>query len=209
MYSTLVSVALFSALAIQGALADFTVNTPEIVQCEPTKLTWDSTGAQSYNVIIVPNSDPCNGVLADLGDHTVNHITFTPTLKEGEQVMVSILDSNDDEGWSGVVTVQKGNDTSCIAGASSSVASSSTAKASSSAALSALAGTTLVVNPAAAPTSNGVSSAPAAPSSSSAATAVGAANAGVIGDTSGALTSAKISASALLLTLGAIAAVAL
>ncbi len=33
------------------------------LQCQPTKLTWDSTGAQSYNVIIVPNSDPCNGVL--------------------------------------------------------------------------------------------------------------------------------------------------
>ncbi|EIW57596.1 uncharacterized protein TRAVEDRAFT_126304 [Trametes versicolor FP-101664 SS1] len=142
MYSTLVSVALFSALAIQGALADFTVNTPEIVQCVPTKLTWDSTGAKSYNVIIVPNDDPCNGVVADLGDHTINHITFTPTLKAGDEVMVSVLDSDENEGWSGKVTVQAGNDTSCIAGASSSVASSSTAKASSSAALSALAGTT-------------------------------------------------------------------
>lgn len=35
MYSTLVSVALFSALAIQGALADFTVETPTITQVRP------------------------------------------------------------------------------------------------------------------------------------------------------------------------------
>ena len=35
MYSTLVSVALFSALAIQGALADFTVDTPTVTQVPP------------------------------------------------------------------------------------------------------------------------------------------------------------------------------
>ncbi|KAI0635970.1 hypothetical protein C8Q77DRAFT_1051646 [Trametes polyzona] len=143
MYSTLISVALFSALAIQGARADFTVNTPEITQCEPVKLTWDNTGAQSYNVIIVPNSDPCNGVLADLGDHTVNHITWTPQLKEGEVVMVSVLDSNDQEGWSGAVTVKKGNDTSCIPGAkpAAAVVSSSSVQ-SSEAPKSSAAGTT-------------------------------------------------------------------
>ncbi|KAI0367803.1 hypothetical protein BV20DRAFT_949403 [Pilatotrama ljubarskyi] len=141
MYSTLVSVALFSALAIQGALADFTVVTPEITQCEPVHLSWDDTGAKSYNVIIVPNDDPCNEVLADLGDHTINHITFTPTLKEGAVVMVSVLDSNDQEGWSGAITVKKGSDTSCLPGATSSSAASSTASSSSVAAL-ASAGTT-------------------------------------------------------------------
>ncbi|KAI0359822.1 hypothetical protein OH77DRAFT_1434240 [Trametes cingulata] len=212
MYSTLVSVALFSALAIQGALADFTVVTPEITQCEPVHLSWDNTGAKSYNVIIVPNDDPCNEVLAltdagdrsaDLGDHTVNHITWTPNnLKEGAVVMVSVLDSNDQEGWSGAITVKKGNDTSCLPGASSSAAASST----SSVAALASAGTTLVINPAAAPTS--FSSAPAAPSSSGAATAVGAANAGIVGGSNGALSSVKVSASALLLTLGAVAAIA-
>ncbi|KAI8980220.1 hypothetical protein BD414DRAFT_493978 [Trametes punicea] len=191
MYPTLVTVALFSALAIQGALADFTVATPaEFVQCEPVQLTWDNTNAKSYNVILVPASDPCNEVLQDYGDHTVNHITITPTLKEGEQVMISVLDSNDQEGWSGTITVKKGNDTSCLSNASSAASS---------------AGTTLVVNPAAAPTSY---SAP--PAGSSGAQAVGAANQGILGNSNGALTSMKYSASALFLTaLGAVAAVAL
>ena len=43
MYSTLVSVALFSALAIQGALADFTVDTPEIVQVLYASVPSDTT----------------------------------------------------------------------------------------------------------------------------------------------------------------------
>ncbi|CDO70646.1 hypothetical protein BN946_scf184756.g12 [Trametes cinnabarina] len=209
MYHTLLSVALFSALAIQGALADFTVDTPaELVQCEPIQLTWDNTNAKSYNVIIVPSDDPCNEVLQDYGDHTTPHITITPTFKEGAQVMISVLDSNDQEGWSGSITVKKGNDTSCLASASSSAATSSSASSSPSVVADALtgssSGTTLVVNPAAAPTGY---SAP--PAGSSGAQAVGAANQGVLGGSNGALASVKLSASALVITaFGAVAALA-
>ncbi|KAL7279227.1 hypothetical protein ACG7TL_007067 [Trametes sanguinea] len=207
MYPTLVSVALFSALAIQGALADFTVVTPpEFVQCEPIQLTWDNTNAKSYNVIIVPSDDPCNEVIQDYGDHTTPHITITPTFKEGSQVMISVLDSNDQEGWSGSITVKKGNDTSCLPAASSasSAAASSTASAVADALTGSATGTTLVVNPAAAPTS-----ASAVPSGSSGAQAVGAANEGILGNSNGALASVKLSASAIVLTaLGAVAAIA-
>ena len=84
MYSTLLSVALFSSLAIQGALADFTVNTPEItqvrpsspvteghpphapishIQCQPVQLTWASTGAKTYNVALVSSANPCDDVM--------------------------------------------------------------------------------------------------------------------------------------------------
>ncbi len=63
MYSTLLSVALFSTLAIQGALADFAVNTVDLVQCEPVQLTWDNTGSKSYNVALVSSANPCDDVL--------------------------------------------------------------------------------------------------------------------------------------------------
>ncbi|PIL35538.1 hypothetical protein GSI_02266 [Ganoderma sinense ZZ0214-1] len=172
MYSTLVSVALFSALAIQGALADFTVDTPTITQCGSVQLKWDSTGAQSYNVAVVPAANPCDEILRDLGDHTVNHITWTANIPAGQQVMLSILDSDDNEAWSGAITVQKSDDASCLATSSSSVSASSSTLASASAS----SGTTLVVNAGAA-----ASTAPAAPSSSGA-TAVGAANSGVLGN---------------------------
>ncbi|KAI0719321.1 hypothetical protein C8T65DRAFT_636324 [Cerioporus squamosus] len=198
MYSTLLSVALFSTLAIQGALADFTVNTVEITQCEPVQLTWADTGSKSYNVALVSSANPCDDVIAEYGDHTTNHITVTPAIAAGQKVMVSVL-GDDDEGWSGEITVKEGKDTSCLPKSSSA---SSSAAASSTSAVASASGTTLVVNPAAAPTS--ASSAPAAPSSSDGATVVGAAGAGALGN--GAFASVQFSASTL--ALSAIAAVA-
>ncbi|TFK92659.1 hypothetical protein K466DRAFT_581687 [Polyporus arcularius HHB13444] len=205
MYSTLVSVALFSTLAIQGALADFAVNTVDLVQCEPVQLTWDNVGSKSYNVALVSSANPCDDVLAEYGDHSVNHITVTPALKAGEKVLISVLGDNED-GWSGEITVKQGKDDSCLPAAlrvASSSSSSAAPSTSSTAAAASVSGTTLVVNPAAGPT--GAGSAPAAPSSTGGgASAVGAAGSGVLGN--GAFASVHFSASTL--ALSAIAAVA-
>ncbi|KAH9945149.1 uncharacterized protein BXZ73DRAFT_96139 [Epithele typhae] len=166
MYSTLLSVALFSTLAIRGALADFNVDTPTVVACQDVQLKWDSDGSKSYDVAIVPADEPCGTVLVDLGDHTINHITWkNVTLKPDTTVMISVLSDND-EGWSGHVTVKAGNDTSCLG----------TTVASSAAAVSTQK-TTLVANAASAVTS--ASSAPSAPKTSDGAEAVGAAAAGL------------------------------
>ncbi|RPD60119.1 hypothetical protein L226DRAFT_535052 [Lentinus tigrinus ALCF2SS1-7] len=202
MYSTLLSVALFSTLAIQGALADFTVNTPaEITQCEPVQLTWADTGAKTYNVALVSSADPCDTVIAEYGDHSTNHITVTPAVEAGQKVMLSVIADDDDEGWSGEFTVKAGNDTSCLPKVSTSASASSSAGHSSSSAV-ASSGTTLVVNPAAAPTT--ASSAPAAPSSTDGASVVGAAGSGILDN--GAFGSVRFSASTV--ALSAIAAVA-
>ncbi|KAI0331867.1 hypothetical protein GY45DRAFT_1247927 [Cubamyces sp. BRFM 1775] len=216
MYSTLVSVALFSALAIQGALADFTVVTPsEMTQCDSIQLQWDSTGAKTYDVAFVDPSDPCGTTLQDFGDdHTTNHITVKPAVTAGTKVMISVIDSDGQEGWSGEITVKAGNDTSCVPGAASSAASTkaSSTAASETATSGATSGTTLTVpgaavNPEADPTGT---SATSVPSGNGGATAVGAANEGILGGSNGALASVKFSASALFVTvLGAVAAVAL
>ena len=88
MYSTLVSVALFSALAIQGALAEFTVSTPAeistvslslplralhtrsstltpaILQCGSVKLSWEKVeGIKNFNVAIVSTENPCEDIM--------------------------------------------------------------------------------------------------------------------------------------------------
>ncbi|KAI0749817.1 hypothetical protein C8Q80DRAFT_1164112 [Daedaleopsis nitida] len=191
MYSTLVSVALFSALAIQGALADFTVSTPqEITTCGSLKLKWDAVdNAKSYNVALVSSTDPCDTVIAELGDHKGTSMTWNATgLKVGQSLMVSVLADDIDEGWSNAVKVTEGD------------CAKTTTTASVSATSTATAGTTLVVNPAAGP-----SSAPAAPSDDGA-QAVGAANSGVLGGSNGALSSVHFSASTL--ALSAVAAVA-
>ncbi|OCH95353.1 hypothetical protein OBBRIDRAFT_788233 [Obba rivulosa] len=192
MLASLVSVALFSTLAIQGARADFSVDTPTFVQCQSAQVTWDSTNSPPYNLIVVPAADPCGDVVADLGDHNGTSMHWTVALAAGQQVMLSLQDGADDEAWSGAITVQPSDDSSCLPGASSSaVVSSSDAPAASSsaAALSSAASvdpaTTLVVAP------NNVapspSSAAAAVPTSSGAVAVGAANSGILGNSNGAL----------------------
>jgi hypothetical protein len=146
MFPTLVTLALFAIIAIQGALADFTVATPQITQCKPVQLTWDQTKGP-YNLLVVPGDDPCDEPLADLGDHDENHMTWTNKLPAGTKVMLSVLDANEDEGWSGEITVGESTDDSCLPGKSSgSIAASST--------------TTLVVPPTGASGSSTTSVAP-------------------------------------------------
>ncbi|EPT01433.1 hypothetical protein FOMPIDRAFT_1023310 [Fomitopsis schrenkii] len=134
MFATLVSVALFSGLAIKGARADFAVDTPALVQCQPATLTWTDTGAGPYNVIIVPSDDVCGEELADLGDFTGLTTNWTVNIPAGQSVTFSVQDNNGDEAWSGSATIAGSDDSSCLSAASgaSSVASTTVASATTS-----------------------------------------------------------------------------
>ncbi|EMD34035.1 hypothetical protein CERSUDRAFT_117545 [Gelatoporia subvermispora B] len=174
MFASLVSVALFSTLAIQGARADFSVDTPTLVQCQSVQVKWDSTNSAPYNLIVVPAAEPCGDVLADLGDHNGTSMHWTVNLAAGTQVMFSLQDAVDDEAWSGGMTVQPSNDSSCLSAASSSAAASSSSApaASSAAAASSVDPATTLVVP------NNVAPSP---------TDDGAANSGILGNSNGAL----------------------
>ncbi|KAG5730959.1 hypothetical protein E4T56_gene7146 [Termitomyces sp. T112] len=146
MFSTLLTVALFAA----PALADFAVNTPNLVQCQSAEISWAPTTGP-YNLIVVSAEDPCGDALFDLGDHDGTSIHWTAALPAGANVQISVEDSTGDEAWSGVITVGKSNDSSCVPAsvadiaksesaseaASSSIQASSSAKASSAKASSA------------------------------------------------------------------------
>ncbi|KAH7877207.1 uncharacterized protein C8R40DRAFT_1168541 [Lentinula edodes] len=164
MFTTLVTVTLFAAAAINGAAAQLNIQTPSMTTCEPVDITWSSTTGP-YNLIMVSPDDPCGDALVDLGDQDGTSVSWTPNVAPGTQLELSLVDANDDEAWSGTITVAQGSDTSCVpadalAAASSSVAaasssiSSSSADASTSAVSSisasvAVTGTTLVVTGAA------------------------------------------------------------
>jgi len=115
MHSTLFAITLVFALAVLRVRADFTVYTPVLTQCQPATLNWDQA-AGPYDVIIVPTSDPCGDALLDLGDAiTGNSYQWGAVpLPAGTEVMVSVLDSAGEEGWSGAITVQQSNDNSCL-----------------------------------------------------------------------------------------------
>jgi len=178
MFSTLVTVALFVAPAIQGALAEFAINSPALVQCQTSKISWEPTKGP-YNLIIVPASNPCGDALVEVGDFDKTFIEWETTIPAGTQVQLSLVDANDDEAWSNTITVGPNSDNSCLPGKVASGGSSPNA------------------NPA--PVGGGTSSTNTA-SSTPSIVPVGAANAGILGGTSGALTARQISTPLLAIT---------
>jgi len=122
MFSTLVTVALFIAPAIQGVLADFAINSPQLVQCQPATISWEATKGP-YNLIVVKASDPCGDALVNVGDFNKTDITWTASIPAGTEVQLSLLDAEDNEAWSKTITVGSGSDASCLPGASASASS--------------------------------------------------------------------------------------
>jgi hypothetical protein len=167
MFTTVFSIALLASLPFQGALADasgLTLNSPSITECGKVDIQW-SGGQGPYNVLVVPANDPCNGVLADLGDHDNDSLEWVASLPAGTIVQLSLQDSKEDEAWSSAITIAPGTDKSCLSAASNSSSSQPLADPQK---------TALTVPP-------NVASTPAAPpptSSTPAAVPVGAANAG-------------------------------
>ncbi|KIK93614.1 hypothetical protein PAXRUDRAFT_26262 [Paxillus rubicundulus Ve08.2h10] len=171
MFASLFFVTLFVAL-FQSVSADFTIDTPTLVQCQGSQITWNG-GTGPYDLLIVPADDVCGDSIEDLGNQTSSAMTWTVNIAAGTQVVLSLLDSTGDEAWSGAITVGASSDSSCLTKTSSAPPS----------------GTPLTVPPV-----KGSSTPPgaAAPSSSAFAPA-GAANAG-LNPTSGAFSIRPLSA---------------
>lgn len=213
MYTTLFSAALFTAAALQGVHAqetyhsDFAVNQPELVVGKSAKISWQPTEGP-YNILIVPEDDPCNGIVADLGDHDTTFFEWQKVdAPAGKKVLISIQDKNGNEGWSRAIDVKPAEQVASSA-ASSAAASASEASSSSTGAAT-VDGTTLVVPPTAS-TSTRAGSAPASSSPSASIVAVGAAGDGIINtgkgvNDNGALSAVAVSVPALALAaLGAV-----
>jgi len=122
MFSTLVTVALFATLPIQSVFAGFAINNPDLVQCKVSKISWEpATGP--YNLIVVKASDQCGDALVDIGDFTNTSIQWKAALKAGQEVVLSLVDSKDNEAWSSKITVGASDDASCLPGATTPPAS--------------------------------------------------------------------------------------
>jgi len=126
MFTTLISSTLVLALAISGAQAAFSVNSPELTQCKDAKISWSKTSGP-YNLIVVPNENPCEDIVADLRDHSGTSVTWKVNVSAGRKVLFSVLDESGEEAWSEVITVKDSDDASCLPGnhASSSLPVSS------------------------------------------------------------------------------------
>lgn len=200
MFATLVTVTLFAA----GAAAQLSISTPTLTTCEPAEFTWGATNGP-YDLILVSPSDPCGDAMVDLGVVDGTSVSYTPEYPAGTQLEASLVDANDNEAWSGTMTVVQGSNTSCIpasllasaSASSTAAASSSSAAAASSSIATDVTGTTLVV------TGTAASSASSSTSSSVSGPLGAVGDSGPLGSSNGALAQA----SAPFMVISAVAAV--
>ncbi|KAG1856458.1 hypothetical protein F4604DRAFT_1798523 [Suillus subluteus] len=116
MFATLFSVTLFVALAIQGVFAaDLTIDTPSLTQCGSVQINWTAS-SPPYDLLVVPADDLCGEALLDLGQQTGLSYQWDVALASGTAVVFFIQDSEDNEAWSGTMTVGASSDTSCLTG---------------------------------------------------------------------------------------------
>ncbi|KAK7033194.1 hypothetical protein R3P38DRAFT_2921282 [Favolaschia claudopus] len=129
MFATFLTVALFAASSLTGVVADFNIDTPELVQCGSATVNWDKNQGV-VNLIAVHPEDPCGEVLHDFGDFTNSSLKWVVNFPAGTKIQFSAENDKQEEAWSGSMTVGKSSDTSCL---KSTGSSSSAAHASASA----------------------------------------------------------------------------
>lgn len=118
MFAALFSFTFFLAL-VRSVLADFTIDTPQFVQCQDAQITWTQSNPP-YNLLIVSADDVCGDALENLGDFTTLETTWMVNLASGTQVALFLEDASGNEAWSGAITVGTSNDTSCLQSSSGS-----------------------------------------------------------------------------------------
>ncbi|KAK0469724.1 uncharacterized protein EV420DRAFT_58996 [Desarmillaria tabescens] len=125
MFSTFLTLALVLAPVFNGVLADFNVYAPSTVaQCQVLSFSWDST-ASPIDAALVSPQDPCGDFLQDFGSNNWgNSLNVTAAIPAGTSIQLSLVDSNDNEAWSGVITVTESSDASCLSASSSSSSAS-------------------------------------------------------------------------------------
>ncbi|KIK16124.1 hypothetical protein PISMIDRAFT_278092 [Pisolithus microcarpus 441] len=146
MFAALFSFTLFVTL-FQSVFADFTIDTPQFVQCQDAQITWTQSNPP-YNLIIVPADDVCGNSLESLGDFTSLETTWLVNLASGTQVVLSLEDASGNEAWSGAITVGASNDTSCLQSSSASPTTTPPANVAQTSATSHSAAATTTYSPA-------------------------------------------------------------
>jgi hypothetical protein len=119
MFFTLFTVALFVAASIRGVSAGFAINSPQLVQCKTSKVSWEPT-SPPYNVIVTRASDMCGEPLVEIGDFYNTSTQWTVKIPSGTEVYISVVDSKEEEAWSNKITVGPSSDASCLTGSGSS-----------------------------------------------------------------------------------------
>ncbi|KAI5982324.1 hypothetical protein EDD15DRAFT_2324365 [Pisolithus albus] len=148
---------------VPAVLGQLTINTPSnVVECEPTQLTW-SGGQAPYYLSLVPGGQSSATPLEQLPSQNGNSYTWMVDLQAGVSFNVALKDSTGATAYSDIVTVQSGGSTSCAnssvqGGSATSAASGASATASATGKSGASSGSTSATSTASGSTASSTSS---------------------------------------------------
>jgi len=92
----------------------FTINTPpDVVQCEPLKLSWVG-GTPGYFLSVLPANQPNALALMSFPEQNGTTLSWTVNITEGEGIFFNLRDSTGAIAQSASVTIQNSQDNSCI-----------------------------------------------------------------------------------------------
>ncbi|EMD34128.1 hypothetical protein CERSUDRAFT_117626 [Gelatoporia subvermispora B] len=117
---------------------------PNIVQCEPTQLSWTG-GSPPYYLSLIPAGQPSAAAIKSFPTQQGNSYTWNVDLQQGTSFSIELKDSTGNTAYSAIETVNPSSDSSCLnssvsetgSGASSTGASSGAQTASSASTTSA------------------------------------------------------------------------
>ncbi|KAG6332447.1 hypothetical protein ID866_6639 [Astraeus odoratus] len=111
------------ALFVAGALAQqLTINTPSnVVECEPTLLSWTGGTAPYYLALfihtrnsILPGATPNGAAIENLGQQNSTSVTWVCNIASGTSIGLTLRDSTGLTAQSAAFTVNSGSSTSCL-----------------------------------------------------------------------------------------------
>jgi hypothetical protein len=113
MFSKIISLAFVSLLARAVAAQELALLTPKLTQCQEAQLEW-SGGSPKYALFMLPYNDPCGDAAKEWPYTSKNVMHYNVSVPAGAKVVFLVEDANGDEAWTAPITVDKGDDDSCL-----------------------------------------------------------------------------------------------
>jgi len=104
------------SVALAASVTAVSIDASSLVQCASQILTV-SGGSVPYYVAVLPAVNPCESdSIAEFHDVYGNTVDYIANLPQGTQVQLYVVDNDDQESWSRIITVGGSGDSSCVGG---------------------------------------------------------------------------------------------
>jgi len=119
----------FVALSLAAsALAQFSVNSPTLVQCQPALIQWTGSTNSPFTLAIIPGGQPTSPAIEFVSDSlTSSPYTWYVNLATGTNVTLKLTDSTGAIAYSAPAVIQAGASNSCLNSSASTAGVATTA----------------------------------------------------------------------------------